>query len=41
MACAAKAGGKRALFIPGCELPIDTKRENIMAIAQALKDIGA
>ena len=41
MACAAKAGGKRALFMPGCELPIDTKRENIVAIAQALKDIGA
>lgn len=41
MECAAQAGGRRALFMPGCELPIDTKRENIKAIVHALADIGA
>lgn len=41
MACAAKAEGKRAMFMPGCELPTSTKLENVKAIARAIKDIGA
>lgn len=31
---------ERALFMPGCELPTDTGFENIMAIHEALEEIG-
>lgn len=37
---AKKANGRRALFMPGCELPTDTKLENILAIHEALAEIG-
>lgn len=40
LACAAKAGGRRGLFMPGCELPTATPTENVKAIAEALKLIG-
>lgn len=38
--CARQAGGKRALFMPGCELPTSTPLANIKAIYQALCEIG-
>ncbi|MBQ8953396.1 MAG: hypothetical protein IJ048_04725 [Clostridia bacterium] len=41
LACAEKIGKRRAMFMPGCELPTDTPTENIRAIAEALKEIGA
>ena len=37
---AAKAGKARALFMPGCELPTDTPTANVLAIAEALAEIG-
>ena len=39
-ACAEKANGRRGLFMPGCELPTDTPIENILAIAEALQELG-
>lgn len=33
-------GDRRAMFMPGCELPTDTPIENILAIAEALAEIG-
>lgn len=41
LACAAEAGETRALFMPGCELPTATPRDNVLAIAAALAEIGA
>ena len=38
---AKSVGNARALFMPGCELPTDTKTENILAIHEALVEIGA
>ena len=37
---AAKAAGRRAMFMPGCELPTDTRVENLLAIHEALCEIG-
>ena len=37
---ASLVGNARALFMPGCELPTDTKLENILAIHEALAEIG-
>ncbi|MBR4236401.1 MAG: hypothetical protein IKR85_10135 [Clostridia bacterium] len=37
---AASVNYARALFMPGCELPTDTKIENILAIAEAIEQIG-
>lgn len=34
------SAGRRAMFMPGCELPTDTKIENILAINEALTAIG-
>lgn len=38
---ARQAAGRRAMFMPGCELPTDTPIANVKAIARALRDIGA
>lgn len=38
---AASVNCARAMFMPGCELPTDTKIENILAIHNALIEIGA
>ncbi len=40
LAVAKKAVGRRAMFMPGCELPTDTSIDNILAIHEALKEIG-
>ena len=40
LAAAQKAAGRRAMFMPGCELPGDTKLDNILAIHSALVQIG-
>ena len=40
LATANSVGRARAMFMPGCELPTDTKRENILAISEALNEIG-
>ena len=40
LAAAEKAGGRRALFMPGCELPTDTPTENVLSIHRALVRIG-
>ena len=40
LAVAEKAAGRRAMFMPGCELPTDTATANILAIHEALKEIG-
>lgn len=40
MECARQAAGRRAMFMPGCELPTDTALDNVKAIARALRDIG-
>ena len=37
---ASSINSARALFMPGCELPTDTKLENILAIHEALVEIG-
>ncbi len=37
---ASSVSNARALFMPGCELPTDTKLENILAIHEALVEIG-
>ncbi|MCR5262684.1 MAG: hypothetical protein K6D94_02335 [Clostridiales bacterium] len=34
------SAGRRAMFMPGCELPTDTKIENILAIHEALAAVG-
>ena len=41
LAAADKINRARALFMPGCELPTDTKLENILAIHEAILEIGA
>ena len=38
--CAKKVGNQRAMFMPGCELPTDTPIENVLAIAEALQELG-
>lgn len=40
LACAEKAKGRKCMFMPGCELPRDTKLENVRAIAEAIEKIG-
>ena len=40
LAVAEKAAGRRAMFMPGCELPTDTPTANIRAIYEALEIIG-
>ena len=40
LAVAEKAGKRRALFMPGCELPTLTPTENVRAICAALTEIG-
>ena len=40
LAAAQKAAGRRAMFMPGCELPTDTPEENILAVFEALTEIG-
>ena len=40
LAVAKKAAGRRAMFMPGCELPTDTPTANVLAIYEALKEIG-
>ena len=40
LSVAETARGRRAMFMPGCELPTDTKAENILAIHEALVSIG-
>ena len=40
LAVAESANGRRAMFMPGCELPTNTATENILAIADALDEIG-
>lgn len=37
---AESVGNRRAMFMPGCELPTATKRENVLAIHKALVKIG-
>ena len=37
---AEKSKGYRAMFMPGCELPTDTKLENVKAIHEALAEIS-
>lgn len=38
--CARQADGRRAMFMPGCELPTGTALDNVRAIARALREIG-
>ena len=40
LAAAGKAGGARAMFMPGCELPTKTPLDNVRAIHEALCEIG-
>ena len=40
LACAEQAKGARAMFMPGCELPTDTPEANVLAIHEALVEIG-
>ena len=40
LSAAKQAAGRRAMFMPGCELPTDTKNENLLAIHEALVKIG-
>lgn len=40
LCCSKLAMGRKAMFMPGCELPTATPIENIKAIAEALSQIG-
>ena len=39
--CAELTRGRKAIYMPGCELPTATPLENVKVITEALREIGA